>query len=159
MYAGSEKTIPKIMHQLWIVSKPMPSNHMDTWKQMDPDFEYIRWTEAEIMHRGIVFECQHRIDEMQEINGKADIMRWELLYRYGGVFLDADSICVSPMDNRLMQCECFAGWEQEKVRPGIIATGTMGFPRRHPLVKAAIDWIKANCVDIRITHKRAWQSV
>ena len=52
----------------------------------NPDFEYIRWNEAECIRRKMKFECQERIDEMEEINGKADIMRWEILYKYGGGF-------------------------------------------------------------------------
>ena len=111
------------------------------------------------MKRDIKIECQNRVDEMIEINGKADIIRWEILYKYGGVFLDADSICVEPIDDMLMKCKYFAGWEQEQLRKGLIATGTMGFPPKHPLVKEAIEWIKANSVDREKTNMMAWQSV
>lgn len=151
-------TIPKIIHQLWIGPKPAPIKLMNTWKEKHPDFEYIYWNESEFEKRGIKFECQKEIDEIEEINGKADIIRWELLYKYGGVFIDADSICIEPFDEELMKKPCFAGWEQEKVRNGLIATGTMGFPVNHPLVKDAIDWIKCN----NVTQKAgfmAWQSV
>jgi hypothetical protein len=151
--------IPKIIHQLWIGSKPAPTNHMDTWKNKNPDFEYIRWNESELIARNMTIECQERVDEMVEINGKADIIRWEILYKYGGVFLDADSICIEPIDDTLMNCKYFAGWEQEQLRKGLIATGTMGFPPKHPLVKDAIDWIKANCVDIHKIGLMAWQTV
>jgi GT2 family glycosyltransferase len=151
--------IPKIIHQLWIGNKPSPTNHMDTWKNMNPEFEYIRWSEKEIIKRGLRIECQDRIDEMIEINGKADIIRWEILYKYGGVFLDADSICVEPIDDVLMKCNFFAGWEHEELRKGLIATGTMGFPPKHPLIKQAIDWIKVNCVNYHVTKQMAWQSV
>lgn len=151
--------IPKIIHQLWIGNKPSPTNHMDTWKNMNPEFEYIRWSEKEIIKRGLRIECQDRIDEMIEINGKADIIRWEILYKYGGVFLDADSICVEPIDDVLMKCNFFAGWEHEELRKGLIATGTMGFPPKHPLIKQAIDWIKENCVNYHVTKQMAWQSV
>ena len=151
--------IPKIIHQLWIGPKTAPTNHMDTWKNMNPDFEYIRWSEEELMKRDMKIECQNRVDEMVEINGKADIIRWEILYKYGGVFLDADSICVEPIDDMLMKCKYFAGWEHEQLRNGLIATGTMGFPPKHPLVKEAIEWIKANCVDHKKTKLMAWQSV
>ena len=151
--------IPKIIHQLWIGKKPAPTNHMDTWKEKNPEFEYIRWNEAECIRRKIKFECQERIDEMEEINGKADIMRWEILYKYGGVFLDADSICIEPIDDVLMNTKCFAGWEHEELRPGLIATGTMGFPPKHPLVKDTIDWMKENCVNVQKTGKRAWITV
>ena len=151
--------IPKIIHQLWIGQKPAPTNHMDTWKEKNPDFEYIRWNEAECIRRKMKFECQERIDEMEEINGKADIMRWEILYKYGGVFLDADSICIEPIDDVLMNTKCFAGWEHEQLRPGLIATGTMGFPPKHPLVKDTIDWMKENCVNVQKTGQRAWITV
>ena len=131
--------IPKIIHQLWIGSKPAPTNHMNTWKNMNPEFEYIRWSEEELMKRDMKIECQNRVDEMVEINGKADIIRWEILYKYGGVFLDADSICVESIDDMLMKCKYFAGWEHEQLRKGLIATGTMGFPPKHPLVKERLN--------------------
>ena len=151
--------IPKIIHQLWIGPRPAPTKFMDTWKDKNPDFEYIRWNEEEIKKRKLKLECTHRINEMEEINGKADIIRWEILYEYGGVFLDADSICVEPIDDVLMSTESFAGWEHEELRPGLIATGTMGFPPKHPLVKDAIQWVKEHCVSVQKTQHRAWKTV
>jgi hypothetical protein len=151
--------IPKIIHQLWIGTKPAPTKFMDTWRDKNPDFTYLRWNEAEIQKQVHIFSCHQRIAEIEEICGKADILRWEILYEYGGVFLDADSICVEPIDNVLMSTSSFAGWEQEQVRQGLIAVGTMGFPPKHPLVKQAIEWIKANPVSFRQTQKHAWMTV
>ena len=37
--------IPKIIHQLWIGNKPAPTNMMNTWKEKNPEFEYIFWNE------------------------------------------------------------------------------------------------------------------
>jgi len=152
-------SIPKIIHQIWIGPKPKPTKFMDTWKEKNPDFEYICWSEEEIEKRQFVFKCQEKIDEIEEINGKADILRWEILYKYGGVFLDADSICIEPIDDELLNKKCFAGWEQEEVREGLIATGTIGFPPEHPLVKAAISWILNNEVSQKKAGLMAWQSV
>jgi hypothetical protein len=165
--------IPKIIHQLWIGPKPAPINLMNTWKEKHPDFEYIFWNETEITKRGMVFECQDRIDEMEEINGKADIMRWEILYKYGGIFIDADSICIEPLDNLLSLNKAFASYENEAVRGAgwstcedvlahkhpLIATGTMAFPMHHNLPKLAIEWIKHNIVSVKKTGKRAWVTV
>ena len=148
-------TIPKIIHQLWIGPKQQPSNLMKTWEDKHPEFEYIKWTESEIKKRKMRFECQRSIDLMTEWNGKADIMRWEILHKYGGVFIDADSICIEPIDDILLSKPCFSGYEHEKLRPGLIATGTMGFPPNHDLVKGAIDFIKKNDI-----HKdMAWKTV
>lgn len=152
-------SIPKIIHQIWIGPKPAPTKLMDTWKEKNPDFEYIRWNEQEFINRNMKFECQDEIDEIEEINGKADILRWEILYKYGGVFLDADSICVEQIDNELLNKKCFAGWENEEKRPGLIATGTMGFPPQHPLVREAINWILNNEVSQFKSQQMAWQTV
>jgi mannosyltransferase OCH1-like enzyme len=152
-------SIPKIIHQIWIGPKPAPTTLMNTWKEKNPDFEYIYWNEEEFVKRNMKFKCQSKIDEIEEINGKADILRWEILYKYGGVFLDADSICIEPIDNELLSKKCFAGWEQEQARPGLIATGTMGFPPKHPLVKAAVDWMLKNEVSQLKSHQMAWQTV
>ena len=40
-------TIPKIIHQLWIGPKPPPTKFMDTWRDKNPEFQYIRWNEDE----------------------------------------------------------------------------------------------------------------
>jgi GT2 family glycosyltransferase len=152
-------SIPKIIHQLWIGTKPAPITLMNTWKDKHPEFEYIFWNEEEIAKRKFVFKCQEKIDGIEEINGKADIMRWEILCKFGGVFLDADSICIEPIDEELMSKKCFAGWEQEQARPGLIATGTMGFPPKHPLLKRAIKWILNNEVTQEKAKLMAWQSV
>jgi len=152
-------TIPKIIHQLWIGPRPMPSKFMDTWRDKHPDYEYIRWTEAEIARRGIQFECQREIDRMSEINGKADIIRWEILYHYGGIFLDADSICIEPFDESFLSKTAFAGFENENVRKGLVATGTMGFIPNHPLCRAAIDWILTNDTCPETCGHRAWYTV
>ena len=152
-------SIPKIIHQIWIGTKPSPSKFMNTWKDKNPDFDYIKWNEQEFIQRGIVFETQSKIDSIEEINGKADIIRWELLWKYGGVFLDADSICIEPIDDVLLKCKAFAGYENEQVRQGLVATGTMGFPPNHPLCREAIDWILLNPVSQRETGQRAWYNV
>lgn len=151
--------IPKIIHQIWIGTKPSPSKLMETWKTKHPDFEYIFWNEKEFEKREILFESQDKIDLISEINGKADIIRWELLYKFGGVFIDADSICIEPIDDYFMTKTAFASYENETVRKGLVATGTMGFPPKHPLCRDIIDWIKSDVSTPYIIEKKAWFSV
>ena len=141
-------TIPKIIHQLWIGPKPRPYKFMKTWEDKHPDYEYILWNEEEIKKRGLKLECISKINEIEEINGKADIIRWEILYHYGGLFLDADSICIEPMNYLMDQNKAFCGYENENVRQGLVATGTMAFPKNHPLTRGAIDYIKTNEVSV-----------
>ena len=170
--------IPKIIHQLWIGPKKPPTKFMDTWKNIHEKegFEYIRWTEEELKKRGFVSKLVDKINDMDEINGKADIIRWELLYEYGGFFVDADAYCIEPVTYLVEKYKAFVGYENEKVRnagwcpPGnyddvlaathpLIATGTMAFPPKHELPRLAIEWIKNNDINVEKTGKRAWRTV
>ena len=151
--------IPKIIHQIWIGTKPRPVNMMDTWKNMNPGFEYIFWNETEIASRGLQFKCLDKINMIQEINGKADIIRWEILYKMGGYFVDADSICIEPFDEYFEGKTAFATWENESMRKGLVATGTMGFVPGHPLCRDIIDWIYSSDSVKDIMNTRAWYSV
>lgn len=151
--------IPKIIHQIWIGPKPAPTKFMDTWKEKNPEFTYIRWNENEIKTRFINFRCQNKINEIEELCGKADIIRLEILYNYGGIYIDADSICIQPLDDLLLKTKAFASYEHEEIRKGLISNGTIGFPPKHPLLKKALDWIENNEVSIEKTKKRAWMTV
>lgn len=170
--------IPKIIHQIWIGDKPPPTKFMDSWKDKhEPQgFEYIRWTEQELKNRGFISQLQDKIDSMEEINGKADILRWEILYEYGGFFTDADAYCLESISYLLNTYKAFAGYENEKVRNAgwcknnqyddvlarthpLIATGTMAFPPKHELPKLAIEWIKNNEITVQKTRLRAWRTV
>lgn len=171
-------SIPKIIHQLWIGPKTPPNKFMNTWKDKHEKegFEYIRWTEAEMKKRGFHSQLTNKINDMNEINGKADILRWELLYEYGGFFVDADAYCVEPVTYLVDKYKAFVGYENEQVRGAgwcpageyndvlanthpLIATGTMAFPPKHELPRLAIEWIKNNDISIERTGKRAWRTV
>ena len=152
---------------------------MDTWKNIHEKegFEYIRWTDYEMKKRGFNSQLQNKINDMIEINGKADILRWELLYKYGGFFVDADEYCIEPVTYLVEKYKAFAGYENEQVRNTgwcgntdqyddvlarthpLIATGTMAFPPKHELPRLAIEWIKNNDINVDRTGKRAWRTV
>ena len=151
--------IPKIIHQIWIGPKPAPINLMNSWKNKHPDFEYILWNEEELYRRNFNSSCTEQLNAIPEINGKADIIRWEILYEYGGYFVDADSICIEPFDEYFAKSVAFATYENENVRTGLIATGTMGFIPKHPLCRDIIQWIKSDESLKLIKETRAWYSV
>lgn len=162
--------IPKILHQIWIGdASKAPRAWMRTWEarhSRGEGWEYRFWNETRLVEEGIQFRCQRQIDAIPEINGKADIIRWELLERFGGVFVDADSICLRPLDpemfltpRALQHCGGFAAFENENIRQGLLATGTMGFCPGHPLVRAIVDRIASGALDLEIATMRAWYSV
>lgn len=58
-----------------------------------------------------------------ELNGVADIMRYEILFNHGGFVVDADSYCIRALDDYLFEPSIFLSYENEIVRPGLIAAG------------------------------------
>jgi hypothetical protein len=167
--------IPKIIHQLWIGDKPAPITLMNTWKDKHPDFEYIMWNENEMIKRNFQSQLNNKINEIEEICGKADILRWEILYKYGGIFIDADSFCIEPIDKLLELNKSFTIYENEIVRGvnwcnnnpmyddvlarthSLIAIGAMAFSPNHEIPKMAIEWIKNNEVSFKKVGKRPWR--
>lgn len=159
--SNTEYIIPKILHQLWIGDQSKrPSSLMDSWKLKHTEWEYISWDEKEIERRNIKFECYRQINEIPEINGKADIMRWEILYEMGGVFMDADSICIEPIEPEVFLTKNgFSCFENEQNRRGLVACGAMGFPPKHPLLREIIDHIKTLDLLPSVCNLRAWVTV
>ena len=152
--------IPKIIHQMWIGPYEPPSQMMQTWKDKHPDFEYILWNEAEIERRQWAFTCQKQIDMCKTYDGKVDIMRWEILFEMGGVFIDADSICIESIDDgTFMTKPAFACFENENIRKDLISNGTVGFIPGHPALKHMIDRIHSGDLDDRIQNYKAWYAV
>ena len=148
--------IPKTIHQIWIGNLEPPISLMNSWKNKNPNFKYILWDEHRI--REEKFASQVKIDEIEEYCGKADIIRYEILNRYGGVYVDADSYCIEKLDNFLFETS-FAVYENEKIRKGLVATGVLGFEANHPLLSNILEIINKIPVSKEETGKKAWQTV
>jgi len=132
------KMIPKIIHQMWIGENP-PMNLINTWKEQNPGWKHILWTDKTL--KEWKFRNQEKLDYMSEPNGKCDIMRYEILHRMGGFFVDADTICIRPLENKLFEYDCMSVYEGEKQRGGLIACGFMACQPRCELMNLCIEGI------------------
>jgi mannosyltransferase OCH1-like enzyme len=84
--------IPKIIHQIWIGPKKRPDIWMDTFRKFCEEFEYeyVLWDDQKVSE--MQMENKYFYDHEQSYNGKSDILRYEILYQYGGTYIDADSV-------------------------------------------------------------------
>lgn len=106
---SSTPLIPKIIHQIWIGGK-VPEKFkplMQTWKDKHPDWEYKLWTDDEVAQ--FTFENPKAFQTAKNMGSKADILRYEILYQYGGVYIDCDFECIKPLDPLVYAHEFFAG--------------------------------------------------
>jgi mannosyltransferase OCH1-like enzyme len=88
--------IPKIIHQIWIGKNKRPDIWMDSWKEelkKRDDWEYKLWDENEIekleMYNRDIYEYE------TDYACKADILRYEILKTYGGIYVDADVVLLN----------------------------------------------------------------
>ncbi len=131
--------IPKTIHQIWLGPRPRPTVMMESWKNNHPQWSYHVWTEETIDYP---LENQTQYDAMKDFGGKADILRYEILKRHGGVYVDADMTCLRPLDLDLLENEFFAAFENERRRPGLVANGLVGCAAGHPVMQEMIEHIR-----------------
>jgi len=149
--------IPKLMHFIWVGDESKrPDNCIDSWRALNPDWQFMVWGNAELETLDWVNRAHMTAMYDRELNGVADMMRWEILHAHGGVLVDADSIALRPMDDHLLDCEAFACWENEILRPGLIAAGYFGCVAGNPFVKQIITDIAA---EPSVIHELAWKTV
>lgn len=149
--------IPKLMHFIWVGDQTKcPTNCMDTWRALNPDWEFRLWGNDELSDEDWFNRDHMMAMYARELNGVADMMRWEILHALGGVVVDADSIALRPLDDHLLDCEAFACWESEIARPGLIAAGYFGCTPGNPLVEQILHDIHD---EPSVTHAKAWRTV
>lgn len=147
--------IPKKLHFVWIGDESKrPDKCIGTWRELNPDYEIKIWGNEELKQPW--FNATHMQSMLShELCGVADMMRYEILYNEGGITLDADSVCLSPLEDWLLKPSAFAHWEQEIMRPGLINVSVMGSEKGNPFFGECINRLqkKASVID-----KRAWET-
>ncbi len=117
------------LNQIWLGNKPMPTKWMDTWRKLNPDMDYQLWTNFQ------GFRYQKKIKHLIDkgfISCATDIMRVEILYDHGGVYIDADSIALKPIQDAPFINEPF--WAVRDYTEWI-ANGTIGAAKGHPILE------------------------
>lgn len=125
-------------HLCWFGPHRPPQEMMETWVAKNPQMMWTIWKD----HTG--WANQEHINYRavrNEWNGVCDIIRYELLFRFGGIVVDADSECLKPLSEGdfFQQETAIACYENERVRPGVIGCGFLGAPRGHAFFKACME--------------------
>ncbi len=134
--------IPRILHQIWLGQNPLPSEHAayaETWRRFHPNWEYRLWTEADIPD-DVRPEVHERLRVPAE---RSDILRLEIVVRYGGVYVDTDFECLQPLDRLLEGVELFAAYLRDDFEdgsdlPARINNAIFGAIPRHPVLVNAL---------------------
>lgn len=125
----TEPIIPKIIHYCWFGHNPLPDKYkewMESWHRYCPDYEIREWNEEnyDISKNNYMYEAY--------LNRKwgfvPDYARLDIIYEYGGIYLDTDVELVQGLDDMLYQ-KGFAGFESKNyVNLGLGFGAVKGLP-------------------------------
>lgn len=128
--------IPKKIHYCWFGGNPLPESAkkcIRSWKKYCPDYEIIEWNET-----NYDFTKNRYMKEALDAKKWAfvsDYSRLDIIYQYGGIYLDVDVELVRSYDDLLCN-KGFAGFEGDHY----IATGLgFGAEAGNPLIKKLMD--------------------
>jgi mannosyltransferase OCH1-like enzyme len=141
--------IPKRIFQThksiqYIQSKPKLQIAMKTWRQFVPEFGYHFYTNEmcdEFMRTNMVEEFGDVIYEVYNRLPlpvmKADLWRYCIIYKYGGIYADADAMCTCN-PNIFTNCETMMVCAPEEDTMHL-CQWTFAAPEKSPLLKSIIE--------------------
>ena len=125
--------IPRTIHRVWLGGKPMPEEHEHfgrSFAQHHPNWEMRLWTDADLPALGIGAAERKRARTHSELS---NLVRYEVLHRHGGVYVDTDVECRRPLTPLLRGIDAFAALEV----PGGIGSAILGSVAGHPVFARA----------------------
>jgi len=98
-----EEKIPRIIHQIWI-GGPLPEAFKklcESWKfyHRNRGWMYKIWTDEDVSKMRL--HNQEFYDATDNPGVRSDILKWEVIYNFGGFYLDVDFECLKPLDSLL----------------------------------------------------------
>ena len=121
--------IPKVFHRIWLGTQQMPDEFVrygETWTKHHPGWTMRLWTDENLPE----LINQQEFLLAHSTAHKADIFRYEVIYRYGGVYIDTDFECLRNIEPLLQGLNAFVA----KSDPNLVAIGIFGAEQGHPLL-------------------------
>ena len=117
--------IPKIIHYCWLGNNPkskLIEKCIASWREKLPDYKIVEWSESnfDINNHAFMSEAY----KIGKFAFSSDQLRYLVLSKYGGIFLDCDVGVLRSMDS-LLDNELFLGLEEHVgnkfvVNPGLV---------------------------------------
>lgn len=114
-----KNAIPRIIHQIWSgVDEPLPEHFAKmskTWKYDYPDWEYVFWNENKMNSFILEYYPQYweAYNNFQYNVQRWDVIRYLILCKLGGMYVDFDYESLKPMDELLVNKQCCFSQEPE----------------------------------------------
>gem|GEM_PF-157978 len=113
--------IPKKIHYIWFGDKPLGSVEQDcieSWKKHCGDYEIILWNEAnyDIADKPIYVRQAY---EAKKYAFASDFARLDIVYKYGGFYLDTDVLLLRSLDDFIKYKAVFGYLPYNEINTGL----------------------------------------
>jgi mannosyltransferase OCH1-like enzyme len=147
--------IPNVVYQTW-KTKKLPGQvqaQIDIMKSLNPEYTFNLFDDTEMnswMEENVPADVLSAYKSLQVGAAKADLWRYCILFKMGGIYLDIDSIILSPIhlfvestDQAVISREsnvgCFLQW-------------LLAFQKGHPILETAIEIATQNILNKSSTN-------
>ncbi len=139
--------IPKTIHQIWLGKSPMPKNYqyfLETWRQHHPDWQIKVWNQEDILKEN--FPNIDLFFLARSYAEQADIARYEIIYRYGGLYVDTDIECFTNFDELHHKYDFYINMEPPALnkKQVTIANNMIAAVPNHPILERTLLNIRSN---------------
>jgi mannosyltransferase OCH1-like enzyme len=154
----SEKSkIPRSLHMIWVGENKAPeyvNTYFLQWKELMPEWSIILWENKDITTQHFPQEIVDLISWTNKGAQKADIMRYFIIEKYGGFYVDTDVIPFRSFDlllnkwnnaGALICHDLELTWEY-------ISIGFFGSIPNHPVFRTACELVYQTIVNTEDIH-------
>jgi hypothetical protein len=99
----------------------------ETWERHHPEWEMRLWTDSNLPE----LRFPEAFERCRNHGERSDVLRSELLARFGGLYVDTDVECKRPIEPLIDDLPAFCAW----VRPGRIGSAVLGAEPGHPAIE------------------------
>lgn len=144
-------SIPPIIHLIWIGSDipKTVGDAFDSWRKHHPNWEIKVWGDTEVANFDWSSEkIQQAFIQADTWAEKADILRLEVLYKFGGIYSDADVVCINSFHDLVVQdIAFFSCFELNYVgkhygEPFFVGSAVLGAAKNSHVIKYCLDHLK-----------------
>lgn len=152
--SASETHIPKVFHVIGIGSKEISSKRLAGWLGHHPDWTMKFWTDTPPVFEELPKLSVHLIQNEPDLAGKSPArLRYDILAREGGVYIDSDLECLRSFDSLHPQLDFYAPigtLDFASVSPSAFCTldsSLIGSIPNHPILKQTVELLSQESPD------------
>jgi mannosyltransferase OCH1-like enzyme len=116
-----------------------------TFDELEQKLKSSRGSQSIVINTDqLKFENRGFYDQANNYGEKSDILKWEIVYRFGGVYVDTDFECLQPLDVFHHTYDFYTGIQPLDTNMVQLGAALYGAIPHHPILQACVNNIKKN---------------